>query len=264
MVHTLFVNEGIIMSYFEADSCTTDTVDLLRGMYEQPSEDGAPPWGEPLPLISSSAPTTPREKYSPATPYEPPGTLSGESGTLWDELRTPSGTPWGTPLGKRRTPPDEPGTSLREGDPLHSPSRQPDTVGGVDELRRQGPKEGTPPSAATTGCTLPTDVCGNTACDNKNQKIFHKILETTTAGGQNWGPFVGRQLCNACYCRYRQRGTVARKNHKYSPDETCQMEGCSSETTVRWHTVLDGVESKVVCHRCYSRTRQQAQRREDR
>lgn len=268
MVYTLFVNEGIIMSSFEADG---DTVSLLGLVYSESnfSEDGSPPWGDPLPLVSSSFPTTPRPEDRPSTPYERPGTPSGEAEALWDELGTPLGTPLGkrqtrsgTPSGKRQTPQDEPGTSLREGDPLRSPSRQPDTVGELDELPRQGLGEGTPPSAATTGCTLPADVCGNSECESKDPKTFHNITESTTAGGQDWTQFVGKKICNACYHRYRLNGAVKPKNRKYSRDETCQI--CSSKTTERWHTVGDGDESKVVCHRCYSRTSQQAQRREGR
>jgi hypothetical protein len=60
-----------------------------------------------------------------------------------------------------------------------------------------------------------TKRCTYELCDSPNEAgKFFRIEEGKTSGGKDWSSLVGSVLCQACYSRYRQRGTLARTEKK--------------------------------------------------
>jgi len=60
-----------------------------------------------------------------------------------------------------------------------------------------------------------TKRCTYELCDSPNEAgKFFRIEEGKTSGGKDWSSLVGSILCQACYSRYRQRGTLARTDKK--------------------------------------------------
>lgn len=53
--------------------------------------------------------------------------------------------------------------------------------------------------------------CTYEHCDRPGQSNnFYQIQKGRTSGGKDWSPIVGMVLCEACYCRFKDRGTLIR------------------------------------------------------
>ena len=61
-------------------------------------------------------------------------------------------------------------------------------------------------------------VCAYEKCSNPTESSrFYMIEEGKSAGGQDWSSVVGYVLCDACYCRYKRRGTLQRVPGGHGP-----------------------------------------------
>ena len=53
--------------------------------------------------------------------------------------------------------------------------------------------------------------CSYELCDRPDESFqFLEIKEGKTTGGQDWSSLVGKILCNTCYCRFKNKGTLKR------------------------------------------------------
>ena len=92
---------------------------------------------------------------------------------------------------------------------------------------------------------------------------FYEIDGESTAGGQDWKPVGGRILCQACYDRYRAKGSLEKGPGNAAPAvKRCSYEGCKRPTESRQFIQIDpdsqaGMQNwkqlagKVLCHTCY-------------
>mmetsp|Transcript_29621 Transcript_29621/g.71401 ORF Transcript_29621/g.71401 Transcript_29621/m.71401 type:complete len:542 (-) Transcript_29621:159-1784(-) len=108
------------------------------------------------------------------------------------------------------------------------------------------------------GCTRP-EISSN----------FYLIHKGNKAGGQDWSTLEGCVLCDACYSRYKKRGTLSKTDTAETiatliPAKRCSISTCEKpEKSSRYFTVEQGRTSggrdwtslvgKVLCHTCYQR-----------
>mmetsp|Transcript_17324 Transcript_17324/g.33974 ORF Transcript_17324/g.33974 Transcript_17324/m.33974 type:complete len:194 (-) Transcript_17324:5-586(-) len=107
------------------------------------------------------------------------------------------------------------------------------------------------------------DKCLNPTDSHK----YHKISNTTSAGGQDWSPHVGKVFCDPCYERFSRRGTLERSLYRLEASEKmCSYDKCLNPTGSRYYYKISNTTSfggkdwshlvgNVVCHTCYSRFR---------
>jgi hypothetical protein len=111
--------------------------------------------------------------------------------------------------------------------------------------------------------------CTYKHCDSPTDSSkFYQIEEGKTSGGQDWSSLAGSVLCNACYSRFRDRGTLERDpkrsltgsarrctyDHCDNPaDSSCFFQIEEGKTTggQDWSSVA----GSVLCHACYERFR---------
>mmetsp|Transcript_32679 Transcript_32679/g.76322 ORF Transcript_32679/g.76322 Transcript_32679/m.76322 type:complete len:257 (+) Transcript_32679:111-881(+) len=99
-----------------------------------------------------------------------------------------------------------------------------------------------------------------------SSRKFYFIDEWTRAGGQDWGPVLGSVLCEACYDRYRSRGTIEWcRNAALGPSERrCSYDGCSRpEKGGKFYRIdkeskaggrnWESLTGAVLCKSCYNR-----------
>jgi hypothetical protein len=109
--------------------------------------------------------------------------------------------------------------------------------------------------------------CKNESCKNPEKSSrFFLIDGTSKAGGHDWSALSGTVLCDACYCRYLNRGTLQRRQQDplsaeqrrctnsqcEKPDESSRflkINGGSKAGGQDW-TSLQG---EVLCNSCYTR-----------
>jgi hypothetical protein len=57
--------------------------------------------------------------------------------------------------------------------------------------------------------------CTYAGCERPEKSCqFHQISEDSTAGGQDWSSLTGSVLCEACYSRFRKRGTLEMSSNR--------------------------------------------------
>mmetsp|Transcript_46653 Transcript_46653/g.116898 ORF Transcript_46653/g.116898 Transcript_46653/m.116898 type:complete len:273 (+) Transcript_46653:25-843(+) len=99
-----------------------------------------------------------------------------------------------------------------------------------------------------------------------SSRKFYFIDEWTRAGNQDWTPVRGSVLCEACYDRFRSRGTLEWcRNAALEPSERrCAYEGCSrQEASGKFYRIDKGskaggrdwesLKGAVLCKSCYNR-----------
>jgi predicted NAD-dependent protein-ADP-ribosyltransferase YbiA (DUF1768 family) len=95
---------------------------------------------------------------------------------------------------------------------------------------------------------------------------FYKIEEGKSAGRQDWSSVVGEVLCRACYCRFKDRGTLERSRNKPldASARRCTHKHCDSPTeSSNFYKIEQGksargqdwssVVGEVLCKACYER-----------
>lgn len=96
---------------------------------------------------------------------------------------------------------------------------------------------------------------------------FNYIYDGTSAGGQDWSSIVGSVLCDACFQRFSERGTLEKpKNRLLSPSATrqCMNEECDNQDkNSQLHQIEEArisggkdwsaMVGKVLCNACYER-----------
>ena len=111
--------------------------------------------------------------------------------------------------------------------------------------------------------------CTSDHCDSPtDSKNFYQIEEGKTTGGQDWSSVVGSLLCEACYNRFRKRGTLERNKNKplTGSARRCTSDHCDSPTdSSKFYQIEEGkttggqdwssVAGSVLCHACYDRFR---------
>lgn len=106
--------------------------------------------------------------------------------------------------------------------------------------------------------------CSFDGCKKPHESSrFYEIDGGSSAGGQDWKPVDGRILCQACYDRYRAKGSLDRGPSNGPPSvKRCSYEGCKRPTESRQFIQIDGdsqagsqnwkqMAGKVLCHTCY-------------
>lgn len=126
-------------------------------------------------------------------------------------------------------------------------------------------KSGVVPDKATTGSMQ----CSYKGCCKPMQSSqFYLIEEGRTSGGKDWSSLVGSILCAACYCRYKDRGTLDRAVNKPLPPaaKKCTYVGCDKpDESTCFFKIEAGrksggrdwskLEGNVLCAACYERYR---------
>jgi hypothetical protein len=95
---------------------------------------------------------------------------------------------------------------------------------------------------------------------------YIQIDERTCAAGRDWTSLIGSTLCNACYVRFKERGTLERKRNTPLPpgSKSCSYEACMRPkhsrrfVQVGAKTTAGGKDwgalvGKVLCDACYTR-----------
>ena len=112
--------------------------------------------------------------------------------------------------------------------------------------------------------------CTYEHCDSQadSNSQFFQIEEGKTTGGQDWSSLVGSVLCNACYSRFRDRGTLERAQIQNKPltgsARRCTYEHCDSPAdSSSFHQIGEGstaggqdwssLVGSVLCRACYER-----------
>jgi hypothetical protein len=108
--------------------------------------------------------------------------------------------------------------------------------------------------------------CTYKHCDSPTESIkFYQIEEGKSTGGQDWTSVVGSVLCNACYCRFNDRGTLERSRKPLQGSERrCTYKHCHSPTqSSQFFQIKEGKSSggqdwtsvvgSVLCRACYKR-----------
>jgi hypothetical protein len=118
--------------------------------------------------------------------------------------------------------------------------------------------------------------CANGSCEHPTDSYqYVRIDEDCTAGGRDWSEHAGTTLCNACYCRFRDRGTLERK-YKRKPKpasdvpKRCTYGKCVGDAsraapgsaTGRFYNITEGFTAggrdwrelvgEVLCQPCFS------------
>jgi len=127
-------------------------------------------------------------------------------------------------------------------------------------------KRGTLTRTQNQGKALPeaSRHCSYDGCKKPHESSrFYEIDGESTAGGQDWKPVGGRILCQACYDRYRAKGSLDKGPGNSAPTvKRCSYEGCKRPTESRQFIQIDpdsqaGTQNwkqlagKVLCHTCY-------------
>ena len=95
---------------------------------------------------------------------------------------------------------------------------------------------------------------------------YIQIDERTCAAGRDWTSLIGSTLCNACYVRFKERGTLERKRNTPLPhgSKSCSYEACMRPKHSRRFVQVDAkttaggrdwgaLVGKVLCDACYTR-----------
>jgi hypothetical protein len=119
------------------------------------------------------------------------------------------------------------------------------------------------------GSAKPAMECWYKGCFRpKESSQFYVIEEGRQSGQQDWTPLVGKTLCAACYCRYKDRGTLDRAVNTPLPKSAkrCTNKGCEKpEDSTCFFKIEAGrksggrdwsaLEGEVLCAACYERYR---------
>ena len=119
------------------------------------------------------------------------------------------------------------------------------------------------------GSAKPALECWYKGCFRpKESSQFYVIEEGRQSGKQDWTPLVGKTLCAACYCRYKDRGTLDRAVNIPLPKSAkrCTNKACEKpEDSTCFFKIEAGrksggrdwssLEGEVLCAACYERYR---------
>ena len=104
--------------------------------------------------------------------------------------------------------------------------------------------------------------CTYAGCENDQEKtVLHPIVEGMLAGGQHWGPLVGSVLCDECFERYKEFGTLGQRPPNYEA-KRCTHEACEKPHLGTKFIVVKADQTqgghdwsplagKVLCRNCY-------------
>jgi len=109
--------------------------------------------------------------------------------------------------------------------------------------------------------------CSYPHCDRpEHGRAFFQIEANRKSGGQDWGPLTGWVLCQPCYKRYKDRGTLERSQNKPldASARQCTYEGCDRQGTGGGYFQIEEgktaggqdwspLTGSVLCQSCYER-----------
>ena len=109
--------------------------------------------------------------------------------------------------------------------------------------------------------------CSYSGCKpTEESSRFYQIGEGKSAGGQDWTSVVGKVLCNACYCRFKYKGTLERSRNKPldASERRCTYKHCDSPTeSSKFYQIKEGMSTggqdwtsvvgQVLCNACFKR-----------
>lgn len=104
--------------------------------------------------------------------------------------------------------------------------------------------------------------CTYAGCENEQEKtVLHPIVEGMLAGGQHWGPLVGSVLCDECFERYKEFGTLGQRPTP-GMAKRCTHGGCDKPHLGTKFIVVQSDQAqgghdwsplagKLICRNCY-------------
>jgi hypothetical protein len=119
-------------------------------------------------------------------------------------------------------------------------------------------------SALSSGKELSSKsrVCANPECVPASSTVYIRVPENCTAGGRDWSQLFRKDLCNACYERFRTKGTFRCDRTRNGVMPICQNNACGKEV-IRGVLVREGCSAggqdwsryfgMLFCSACYGR-----------